>query len=224
LKRHLLGCLRRASLFSCILACAFTTASSAYSATFSYSSAVTTAANTYLGGPGFYLPYTANNNTATVPSSLTLINLGGFMTAPAAAAPNGNVVTSAFTLNITTGLPGVTSPVSFTGSVVPDTVHTGEYDFAFSPSKTYFWSGDPNGPATFDVQNVGTCAPSLVGCYTVGVEPILINGAGKTTTLWAFIGPANLTTPEPMSAATTGLASIALLMFAIRRKLQPQRS
>lgn len=221
MKRHLSVCLRRASLFAGVIACALISASSAYSATFSYSSVVSTAAGTYLGGPGFYTPYTASNNTATLPtSSLLLLNLGSFMTLPSNQAPNGNV-TSTFTLSINTvGVPNVSS-VSFTGSIVADGAG---YDINFSPTKPYYWAADPNGGATFDIQNVGTCAPSLAGCYTVGIEPIKLNSGGKTTNLWAFIGPANLTTPEPSTATTMALAGLVLVMFAMRRKVQTQRS
>lgn len=222
MNRHLLGHLRHFSLFCGIIACAVTAATPAYSASFSYSSTVTTAAGTYLGGTGFYLPYTALNNSATVPSSLELIELGTFQTAPAAAAPNGNVVTSNFTVNITTTLSGVSSPISFNGSI---TTVSGQYDISFNTGTPYTWSADPNGPATFDVQNVGTCNSSLVGCYTVGIEPIQINGAGKTTGLWAFVGPANLTTPEPSTAALMALSTAGAFFFALRRrKLQAQHS
>ncbi len=221
LKSRFLGYLRHTSLLSGIAACALLAASPAYSASFSYSSTVTTAAGTYLGGPGFYLPYTAGNGSAAVPSSLQLIELGTFVTAPASAAPNKDVVTSTFTLDVNLGLSGVSSPVSFTGSVTP--FSGGNYDFTFN-GNPYVWSADPNGSATFDVQTVGTCSSSLLGCYTVGIEPIQINSSGKTTGLWAFVGPANLTTPEPSTAALMALSSIGLLLFAVRRKLHAQRS
>jgi hypothetical protein len=218
LKIRFLGYLRHASVFSGIAVCAALVVSPAYSASFSYSSTVTTAAGTYLGGPGFYLPYTAANSSAAVPSSLELIELGTFMTAPTAAAPSGNVVSSSFTVNVNLGLAGLSSPVTFTGSVTP--VAGGLYNLTFN-GNPYVWSADPNGSATFDVQTVGSCS---IDCYTVGIEPIQINSPGKTTGLWAFVGPANLTTPEPSTAALMALSSIGLFLFAVRRKLHAQRS
>jgi hypothetical protein len=201
-----------------IAACALLAASPAYSASFSYSSTVSTAAGTYLGGSGFYLPYTASNSSAAVPSSLELIELGTFTTAPASAAPSKDVVSSNFTVNLNLGLAGLSSPVTFSGSVTP--VSGGLYDFTFNGTP-YVWSADPNGSATFDVQTVGSCS---VDCYTVGIEPIQINSSGKSTGLWVFVGPANLTTPEPSTAALMALSSAGLLLFAVRRKLQAQRS
>lgn len=221
MKRHLLGYLRHTLLFSGVALCALLSASPAYSASFSYSSSVATANSTYLGGPGFYLPYSATNSSAAVPTSLTTINLGSFTTLPSSSAPNGNVVTSTFTFTFNTGLPTVASPVTFTGTVAQDPHNSSEYDITFSstPTRTYL-----DGTANFDVQTVGTCDASLVGCYTIGLEPIQVNSSGKATNIWAFIGPSNLTTPEPSSTATMGFATIGLLLFAARRKFQAQRS
>lgn len=220
MNRYLLGCLRHASLLGGLVACALFSTPSAYSA--SFTSSVTTATNTYLGGPGFFLPYTASNSSPAVSTtSLTALTLGSFTSYPAADAPNGNV-TSTFTIN--TNLSGVTSPITFTGSVVADTKYAGEYDVTFSSPTTYYWAAAPHGAATFDVENVGTCNVSQSGCYTIGIEPIIGLASGKATSLYAFIGPSNLTTPEPSTFATMGLASMGLLMFALRRKLQGQRS
>lgn len=222
--RRFQGCWRRISFLTSVFACALTAASPAYSAVINYSSTVSTAPNTYLGGAGAYLPYTPINSSVAVTTSIESIKLGSFFTAPASAAPNANVSTSTtlFTLTIDTDIPGA-STVTFAGSIVADKT-PGLYDFNFSTGQTFTWGGDPNGPATFDVQNVGTCNMGPTNCYTVGVEPIQINGSGKTTALWAFIGPTNLTTPEPSTAALLALPIAVLLLLARRRKLQLQRS
>lgn len=219
MNRHLSRGLRITSFVCGVVACALTAASPAYSASFSYNSSVATASGTYLGGTNFYLPYAASTTTsAPVPSSLELIELGTFQTAPVSAAPNGDVATSKFTVDITTtSLPGVSSPIVFSGSI---TTVGGVSTLTFN-GNPYTWSGDPNGSATFDVQNVGTCS---IDCYTVGIEPIQVNSLGKTTGLWIFIGPANLTTPEPSTAALLALSSIGLFLFAVRRQLARQRA
>ncbi len=109
-----------------------------------------------------------SSSKGTGTSPVGTIELNTFETAPASKAPNTDVVASTFTLNLNLGLTGVSSPVTFTGSVAP--VSGGNHDFTFNGT-LYVWSADPKGSATFDVQTVGTCSSSLLGCYTVGIEP-----------------------------------------------------
>lgn len=176
----------------------------------------------------FYLPYTAANGSVNVTSALVQNLLGTFLTDSfgTGATPNPNVTpgggstaATQIRLTITPTVGSVAqAPLTFYGEITNPATNIYCLDFA----TTYggpFNTGNchtTSGPAQFAIEGFDN------NRYEFGVQDfILINSPTKTTNLVGFVAPYNV--PEPVPAATTGLAVCAFLGFALRRKLQLHR-
>ena len=199
----------------------------AFADSLSFTATFTPTGGSYVGGAGTnYLNYISpaaqpeglpvNVNGLTTLQSNGTVNLNFGKLQDVMGTQNGTV-TSTFTITVT--------PTDLTTNKTLNSLNFyGTYTnstgvFSFSTSST-----TPNVGPTYTIPNYfGANMPETfiyetVGGFAFGIEsgnsaaPL---SGGKTAALYAYVS-----TPEPIPAATTGLAICILLGLAIRRKMQ----
>ena len=220
--------------------CAFIAllSSSAYASTISATITVTAtggASGAVLGYSGGTFGYSDLGAPISSLPVTTLVDMNG-----GNALNFGTFTLGATSSNVTPNfimqvVPTITNPApnpAATAIYFYGTIDTSASTIDFQTCGTDSTCAHPASISQYSIQNYPMSPPATTnflfentGSYSFGIDKAVpINTSGmKITAMFGFVAPSSATAPEPLPAATTGIALIGLLSFALRRKLQAAR-